>query len=455
MTNLFADSDIPDLATRLLAEAKKAGADAAEVVVAESQALTLGMRLGTLEKLERAESREVGVRVFVDHATGRKVASVSTSRLQPQDLPDLANRAVAMARVSPPDAYAGLADAALLAKSWPELDLFDPMEVSAQDLRQQVEAMEQAALQHKGVCNTENAAADWHAGRSFFATTNGFVGGYQATTSALSITAIAQAKDGSMEQDYEYALARFRSDLPLAEQLGNRAGQHAVKRLNPHKLNTATMPVIFAPRVARDLIGQILSAISGSSITRRASFLLDKLGQQVASSAITLQEDPHRLRGLRSRPFDAEGLATVARPLITAGVLQSYLLDLASARQLSMTPTGHAARAMAGTPGASASNVWIEGGSQSPDQLMADISYGFYVTDLMGMGVNLITGDYSQGASGYLIGNGRITDPISEVTIAGKLQDMLATATPANDLVFAYGVDAPTIRVDHMMVAGK
>ncbi|MBM3602831.1 MAG: TldD/PmbA family protein, partial [Alphaproteobacteria bacterium] len=186
-----------------------------------------------------------------------------------------------------------------------------------------------------------------------------------------------------------------------------------------------------------------------------ASFLLDKLGQQVGNSALTVQEDPHRRRGLRSRPFDGEGLPTLARPLISKGVLQSYLLDLASARQLRMIPTGHAARAMAGTPGTSASNVWLQAGSISPDQLMADIDHGFYVTDLMGMGVNLLTGDYSQGASGFLINRGQIGDPISEVTIAGKLQDMLATATPADDLLFRYGIDAPTVRIDHMMVAGK
>jgi PmbA protein len=459
--NSAINHELADLAAQLLDHAKRAGAKEAEVVFGEMEALTVGLRLGKLEKLERAETREVGLRVFLPPSNASKtdqgwsVASVSTSRLAPQDLPQLASQAVEMAKAAPPDAYAGLAEPHQLAKNWPELDLYDPTEPDVAQLQAQVAAMEGAALAVKGVVNSEGAAAEWQRSSRFFVTSNGFVGGYRASNSMLSITAIAKDQNGEMEQDYDYALTRFRQDLPAPELLGSTAGQLAVKRLHPKKLSTATMPVVFAPRVARGLVGHILAAISGAAITRRASFLLDHLGKSIASNQITLVEDPHRPRGLRSRPFDAEGIASIGRNLVEGGVLQHYLLDLASARQLNMTPTGHAVRAMAGTPHPSVSNVWLAPGSLSVPELIGDITYGLYVTDLMGMGVNLVTGDYSQGANGYLIVNGQIAEAVSEVTIASKLQEMLAELTPANDLVLRYGIDAPTLRINRMTIAGK
>jgi PmbA protein len=438
-----------DRVVDLVSRARRAGADASDVFYSGEAATQVSMRLGALEDVERSESDEISVRVFV----GKRSASASTADFSPAALTALAERVVAMAKEAPEDAYAGLApENLLLTDSLPKLDLDDGANVSPQQLREQALIAEDAARAVRGVTNSQGAGAS--AGRTIraLATSHGFVGAYSGSSHSLSASVIAGEGD-AMERDYAYHSVRHLRDLDKASDIGRLAGERAVMRLNPVKLKSGPMTVVFDPRVGNSLIGHFGSAISGNAIARKTSFLLDKLGVQVFPKGISIIDDPLRQRGQSSRPFDGEGLPKRVMNLIDDGVLTGWLLDSASARQLSLQPTGHATRG-AGAPSVGMSNVHMSAGSVSPAELMADIKNGIYITDLIGMGVSALTGDYSRGASGFVIENGEIKGAVSEVTIAGNLIDMFAQLRVANDLEFRYATNVPTIRIDGMTLAG-
>ncbi len=411
--------------------------------------LSVGVRDGAVEQSERAESDDVGLRVFV----GRRSAVVSTNDIASEVAP-LAERAVAMAKVAPEDKFAGLADAAALARAMPELDLLDPDLATVSVLEDRALRAEAAGLAVKGVSKSEGASASASIGGMVLATSHGFRGAYLVSRCGFSMSAIAGEGTG-METDYDFTSALHAADLESPEKVGRTAGERAVARLNPRKVETTKAPVIFDKRVASSLLGHLAGAINGSAVARKTSFLKDKLGERLFRAGIRVIDDPLRRRGLRSRPFDGEGVAGSRRSLIDDGVLTTWLLDSATARELGLATTGHAQRGVSSAPSPGATNLYLEAGALSPDALMADIREGFYVTSLIGMGVNQVTGDYSRGAAGFWIENGKPTYPVSEVTIAGNLVDMFASLTPANDLEFRHAVDAPTVRVEGLTIAGR
>jgi PmbA protein len=438
-----------NLLADLLAAAKKAGADAADAVTYNAASLSVSCRMGELEKLERAESNDLGLRVFI----GKQQAMVSSTDFDPSTLKEVVERAVAMAKAAPEDPYCGLAEPGQLVTDPPVIDICDPTEPSNDALIEAAKMAEDAARAVPGITNTEGAETAWSQAQIAIAASNGFAQSY--ATSSHSLAASVLAGEGtSMERDYDYTSAVYYADLEDPAAIGRRAGERAVKRLNARKVKTQQVPVIFDPRVSGGLVRHYAGGINGSSITRGTSFLKESMGEKIFSDGINIIDDPHRPRGFRSKPFDAEGLANSRRAIAENGVLTTWVLDLSAARQLGLESTGNASRGTSGPPSPSVTNLYMEAGTQTPAELMADIENGFYITELIGMGVNMITGDYSRGATGFWIENGEITYPVSEMTIAGSLKDMFANLVPADDLFFRYGTDAPTIRVDGLTVAG-
>jgi PmbA protein len=359
-----------------------------------------------------------------------------------------------MARAAPEDRYAGLADEAMLAHDFPDLDLIDPDLPTVAQLEAMAREAEAAALAVKGVAKSGGASASAGIGGMVLVTSHGFRGAYLGSSHGVSMTAIAGEGTG-MERDYDYSSVRHASDLESPQKIGRTAGERAVERINPRKVTTRKVPVVFDPRVAGSLVSHLASAANGASVARKTSFLRDKMGQKLFADGIRIIDDPLRKRGLRSHPFDGEGVAGKKLALVDDGVLRSWILDCSTARELGLSTTGHASRGVSSTPSPGASNLHLEAGTLSPGALIADIKDGFYVTDLIGMGVNMVTGDYSRGASGFWIENGKRTYAVSEVTIAGHLLDIFRTLTPADDLEFRYGINAPTVRLEGLTVAGQ
>ncbi len=442
-------TDAAALLEDLIRKAKAAGADAADAVLFDSASLSLSQRLGKPETLERSESGDLGLRVFV----GRRQAIVSSSDRSPRMLEELVERAVAMARVVPEDPFAGIADPDQLARERPDLDTCDPDEPAAETMMEQARIAEEAALAVPGVTNSEGADAGWSRSGIVIAASNGFVGSYAVSRRSLSVSVLAGEGTG-MERDYEYDSKVYGADLRDPAAIGREAAERAVRRLNPRKVRSQKVPVVYDPRVSRGLLSHLTSAISGPSVARGTSFLKDRMGQRIFPEWVQVVDDPFVRRGLRSRPFDAEGVAVRKRSIIENGVLTTWLLDLRSARQLGLATTGHAARGTSGPPSPSPANIWLCAGSKSRDALIGEIPNGFYVTELMGMGINGVTGDYSRGASGFWIENGQLAYPVSELTVAGNLKDMFLNMEAADDLELRYGMDAPTVRIDGMTVAG-
>ncbi|NNG04268.1 MAG: TldD/PmbA family protein [Inquilinus sp.] len=434
----------------LIAKAKAAGADAADAVAFEATSLSLSQRLGKPEMLERSEEGDLGLRVFV----GKRMAIASSSDRRPEALAELVERAVAMARLVPEDPYCGLAEPEELAHDWPDLDLCDPEEPSAEGLMALAGTAEESALAVKGVTNSEGAQAGWSRTEIALAASNGFAGSYALTGSSLAASVVAGEGTG-METDYDYTSAVYAADMADAAEIGRSAGDRAVARLGGRKVASARVPVVFDPRVANGFLRHLVGAISGPSIARGTSFLKESLDKPVFAPGIVVVDDPHIVRGRRSKPFDGEGVANARRELIADGVLTTWLLDLRSARQLGLKSTGHASRGVGSPPGPAPTNLYLAAGTVSRDALIGDIDQGFYVTQMMGSGANPVTGDYSRGASGFWIENGRTAYPVNEVTVAGNLKDMFKAMTPADDLVFRYGTDSPTLRIDGMTVAGR
>jgi PmbA protein len=450
MTSLLDQTALTTLAERLVDAARRAGADAADAVAVRSVSLSVEVRDGHVEDSERAEGDDVGLRVLVGH----RQAVVSTNDIRGDGVDTLAERAVAMARAAPEDPYAGLADRSELARVVPDLDLLDPDMPSVGRLERLALAAEAAGLAVPGVAKSGGASASAGIGGMVLVTSDGFHGAYLGSRHSVSMMAIAGEGLG-MERDYDFASALHAADLEEAEVVGRTAGERTVKRVNPRKVATRKVPVVFDPRVAGGLVGHLAGAINGSAIARKTSFLKDKLGEQLFAPGIRIVDDPLRRRGLRSRPFDAEGVAGRRLAIVEDGRLTTWLLDCATARELGLKTTGHAQRGVSSAPSPGATNLHLEPGTASPEQLIADIDEGFYVADLIGVGVNLITGDYSRGAAGFWIENGTLSYPVSEVTIAGHLGDMFRTLTPANDLEFRYGTNAPTVRVEGLTIAGR
>ncbi|WP_173932497.1 TldD/PmbA family protein [Chelativorans sp. Marseille-P2723] len=447
MTRLPENNDLLDRVAALVEAAKRAGADAADAVVLRSRSSSVSVRLGKVEGTEAAESDDMALRVFV----GARVASVSASASS--DPAALAERAVAMARVSPDDPYEGLADPDRLAREFADLDLVDTTEVSAEQLTQDALAAEAAALEVPGVTNSSGAGASAGSGGLVLATSHGFVGQYSATRFSRSVSVIA-GEGTKMERDWDFSSRLHFADLDSPERVGRTAGERAVKRLGPRRVKTGVYPVVYDPRVARGIAGHIAAAINGASVARKTSFLRDMMDKKIAADGITVTDDPLRRRGQASRPFDGEGVAGERLVPVERGVLKTWLLSSSVARELGLKTNGRGVRASSSV-NPSSTNFAIEPGESSPEELIGSIKTGFYCTELFGQGVNLVTGEYSRGASGFWIENGVIAFPVSEITIASNLKEMFLQMTAANDLDRNFGTASPTLLIEGMTIAGE
>jgi PmbA protein len=438
------NEDLLTLAGEAVSHGRKLGADAVHAVASDGRSTEIEILEGKIEKVEQAEARDISLRVYA----GKSSATISGSILTTDAIHRLAEKALAMARLAPPDPFSGIADPEQLAKDIPDLDLAADDLPNAAGLEKLAREAEQAALAIKGVAKSGGAGASSSNRAIAIVMSNGFAQGYRRTGTGVSASAIV-GEGTAMQRDYDYASAIHFEDLRSAESVGREAGERAVKRLNPRKVKSQSVPVIYDRRVASGLIGHLLGAINGSAIARGTSFLKDALRQQIFGSHITIVEDPFIRRGFGSRPFDGEGLACHKANLIDQGVLTNWILDLRSARQLGLAPTGQGSRG-----GPSTSNVYLPAGRQTPEEQIAEITQGLYVTELIGSSINMVTGDYSRGASGFWIENGEVTYPVSEITIAGNLKDMFRTMVPASNLEFRSSVNAPNCLVEGLTLAG-
>lgn len=438
------------LLSDLVAAARAAGADAADAVGVERRALSVAIRLGRTESLDSADATELGLRVF----KGRRQALVSTASTTAAARHALVERALGMVDAVPEDPYCGLAEPAEIAAAPVDVDAWSAAEATVDDLRLRALACEDAARAVAGVTNSEGAEASFAVDHIAIAGSNGLARSFRRSRHGLSVSVLA-GTGTAMERDYDYASATHPEDLPPPAALGQSAGARAVRRLGARKITTRTVPVVFEPRAAASLVGHLATAINGAAVARGTTFLKDRLGRQVFAPGVAIIDDPLRRRGLRSRPFDGEGLASRPLTLVDDGVLGHWLLDLRSARQLGLASNGRAARGAAALPAPASTNLFLAAGTPSPAELIADIEDGLYVTELIGFGINGVTGDYSRGASGLWIENGALAYPVNEITISSNLIEMFGRLRAANDLQFRYGTDAPTVCIATMTVAGR
>lgn len=441
-TSKLNDKDIMNL---LIDTAISQGATDADCILSRSRGVSLTRRLGKDETIERYEDFDTGLRVFI----GNKIASVSTNETSEAALKEVATRAIEMAKITPKDEFGMIADRKTL-ELFPlnnslSIDSYDQNEPDINLIRSRASEVEDAALNVNGITNSDGADASWGEGETLLMTSNGFFGHSKRSNHSVSVVVIAE-KDGKMERDYDYSSKVYGEDLKKPELIGIKAAENTLARIGAIKPITGKYPVVFGPRVARSISGHISSAIQGSAIARKTSFLKDMMNKQIANSSINMIDDPFLKRGLGSRLFDREGLGCSKRLMIKNGVLQGWFLDLASAKQLNMQPTGNAN----GT-----SNFMIMPGDITPENLIKEITDGFYVTDMIGSSVSMVTGDYSRGASGFWIKDGQLSHPISEATIAGNLKEMFMTLKPANDVDLSYSVTSPTLLIDGMTIAGN
>ncbi len=435
----------------MVAAALRAGADAAEVATSDVRSLSVTVRLGELEEVEREERGDLGLRVFV----GQRQAVVSGSDFSDAARARLVERAVAMARLAPEDPYCGLAPEDRLATGpLPELDLYDPTEMSPTALEEAAAVAEAAARDVPGVTNSEGATGSWSYASGALVTSAGFVGAHKASGFSLSASAIA-GEGGGMERGGEGRSTRHLADLPTPASIGAEAGRKAVARLGARKIDSTTAPVLFENRLATSLLSPLVGAISGAAVARGVSFLKDKLGQRVFAPGIRIDDDPLRVRGLGSTPFDDEGVAVQAMDIIADGVLTTWLLNCGTARQLGMQTTGHASRGLVNPPGVSPHNMTLRPGAASPAELMRDVKAGLLVTSMFGPSLNSNTGDWSAGVSGFWFENGELAYPVAEITVAGNLIDIYARLIPASDLEIRGASNAPSLLVDGLAVAGR
>lgn len=437
------------IAQSLVERGIAAGATAADALYHGDRSTGVQVRLGELEGVGRSEGEEIGLRLF----DGTRSATVASSDLSDEALEALVERGMSMAREAPEDPFAGLAPTELLHRGdSADLQTFDPIEPDPAELRRRVLEAERSALDVAGVTNSSGAGASATASTIALATSGRFAGSYQTSRHTCSVSVVA-GEGAGMQRDHDWHSARQLADLEAPNETGRRAGERAIARLNPKRPKPGKYPVLFDPRVASTLLGHFASAISGSSVARRTSFLQDRLHSQVFAKGVVIVDDPLRLRGLRSRPFDGEGVRVARRELIADGVLTTWMAESASARQLGIAPTGHASRGVGGAPGVSSTNLYMEPGTRSRENLLGAFDEAVLIVELIGQGVNGVTGDYSRGAVGFMVRGGQIAEPVAEITIASNLIDMFATLEPGSDLDFRYGVDAPTILVPQMTVA--
>ena len=438
-----------DKAASLVELARKSGADAADAAYVGERSQGVSVRLGALEDVHRSEGEEIGLRVFV----GRRNATISSSDLSKDALATLVERAVAMAAEAPEDQYAGLAPQDMLFRGDPaDLDLDDGGDPEPAKLKERALIAEDAARAVAGVTNSNGSSASASSSIFAIATSDGFAASTGATGYSNSASVVA-GEGNTMQRDYAWHSARHSVDLEGPEDIGARAAERAVARLNPVSVKPGVMPVLFDPRVATTLLGHFVGGISAAAVARQSSFLMDALETQVFAPGVAIHDEPFRKRGLRSRAFDGEGLPVQPMELVSDGVLNTWLAESASARQLGIRPTGHAVRGVAGAPGAGPSNLYLAPGNRSRDEIIASLQYAILVTELIGQGVNGVTGDYSRGAAGFLISNGEIGPAVAEITIASNLKQMFATLEPASDLRIRRGIDSPTLLVPEMTVA--
>ena len=446
---MLSPDNAKDRCADLVARARALGADAGDAVYLGKGSQSVEMRLGALEGLDRAEAEHLGLRVFV----GKRSATVSSSALDPASLDELAERVVLMARGAPEDPFGGLAPQDMLMTGTPaDLDLVSAAP-EPEALREIALEIEDAARAVEGVTNSEGASASYGRGVVALVTSHGFAGAYEQANHARS-GAVVAGEGGKMERGMAWRAAHHAADLLPPAEIGRLAGTRAVERLNPASMKSGQMPVVFDPRAGRSLIGHLVHAISGSEIARGSSFLADSEGERIFAPNITITDDPLLPRGMRSHPFDGEGLPVAASRLVDEGVLTGWLLDSASARKLGRRPTGHAARGGGGSPGVAASNVTLLPGSESVADMIADIADGVWVTELIGQGFSVVTGDYSRGASGFRIVDGQIAGPVAGITIAANMKDMFARMRAADDLEIIQAINVPSLRIDGMTVAG-
>jgi PmbA protein len=445
---MLSTDDARAIAESLVERGAAAGASAADALYVGERSSGVQVRLREIDNVSRSEGEEIGLRLFV----GQRSATAASSDLSDDALGILVERCIAMAREAPEDPFAGLAPSELLHRGdQPFLDIVDPREPDPAELRARALEAENAALAVEGVTNSSGAGASASASTIALATSGGFAGAYRTTGHGCSAAVIA-GEGASMQRDHAWHSAHHLDDIENAADIGRRAGERAVARLNPIRPRPGKYPVIFDTRVSSTLLGHLAGAISGSSIARKTSFLQDKLGASVFAPGIAIIDDPLRRRGLRSRPFDGEGVRVARSELVSDGVLTSWIAESASARQLGIEPTGHAARGVGGAPGASPSNLYIAAGTRSRDDLLAAFPEAVLIIELIGHGVNPVTGDYSRGAVGFMVRGGEIAEPVAEITVASNLLDMFATLEPASDLEFRRGIDAPTVLIPEMTI---
>ena len=458
-----AGEDLQQLASDIVARALRAGAADAEVVIREGDEFSTLVRLGQVETLKESGSRGMGLRVLIATANGNRVASTSSSDFSPEGIDHLVSGALSLARVTSEDPFAGLADPSEFGKIGGEnggdLELYheDVHSLPTAERIEYARRAEAAALSADArITNSDGANFDAYTGRKVFANSRGFAGEYRASSCSISARPIALGKNGEMQRDYWYTYARSLKKLDTPECVGSEAARRAVRRLDARRVKTQQAPIVFAPEVARSLIGSIFEASSGEAIYRGASFLTGRLGQMIAAPSVTVVDDHTIAGGFGTSPFDGEGLPSRRTVVVEQGTLSNYMLNTYTARKLGMKSTGNASRGLAGNPGIGACNLFLVGGSSSPQEIVAGVQSGLYVTELLGQGVNLVTGDYSRGASGLWIEKGELVYPVQQVTIAGNLRQMLQDiAAIGDDLIFRGSVASPTLRVDGMMIAGE
>ncbi len=441
--------DLLTVANDLVQMALKAGATSADAMAISSLSQGVSLRHGVIEEFEQSESQDVGLRVFV----GQSAALISGSVLTKDGLQRLVERSIAMAKLAPPDPYSGIAEPSQLAKEFPDLDLVSKTEKTMEELKALAERAENAGLAIKGVTRSNGGSASSSKRLVAMAASNGFARAWERTSFSNSASVVA-GEGTAMERDYDGHGASHFEDMESPEKIGTTAGERAVARLNPRKIASQRIPVLYDRRVASSLVGHLLGGINGSSIARGTSFLKEDLGKVLFAPNVTLVEDPHRLRGPASRPCDGEGLPTVKRNIIDQGVLTTWIMDLRAARQLGLPPTGHGARGLTSPPSASTSNIHMEAGGRSPEEMMKDFGTGLLVTEFIGSTINMVTGDYSRGASGFWIENGEKAYPVSGITVAGNLRDMFKALEPASDLIFRGGMNVPSCFLGEMTIAG-
>jgi PmbA protein len=462
-TDLNANLDLESLVADVVALAVKAGASDAEAVAREGDEFSVDVRMGQVETLTESGSRALGLRVLF----GKKSASASTSDLTPDGIRQLVEGAVALARITEEDPFTGLPEAgefgSITGSNGGDLGLsFDDVySLPGAERIEWARRAEAAALAaDPRITNSNGASFNAATGRMALANSRGFVGGYRTSYAGISAAPLAKDENGQMQRDYWSSSARRLRDLDSPESVGEEAARRTLRRLGARRVPTQQVPIVFAPEVTRSLIGAIADAASGDSIWRGASYLAGRLGEAIAASGLTIIDDntmvfPNGVGGFGTSPFDGEGLPSRRTVLVEGGVLRSYLLNTYAARKLGMKSTHNASRGLAGAPGIGVGNLYLEPGGQTPEEIIAAVPKGLYVTSLMGFGVNLVTGDYSRGATGLWIENGELTHAVEEVTIAGNLAEMFRNVTAiGNDLIFRSSVAAPTLRIDGMTIAG-